>query len=101
MYDLAPPSSKYDEEGAKLRTFSRQEDQNLVSAERSSDRAKRLTASSHRHRRDRYNTFVHSLAKEFKDQTVSRAFTLKRLAKEKQHWFAHCKVVSIFCCFSI
>ncbi|KAG6378421.1 transcription factor/nuclear export subunit protein 2-domain-containing protein [Boletus reticuloceps] len=89
MYDLSPPAARYDEEGAALRTLSRQEDAKYISADRSSDRAKRLTASSHRARRDRCNAFVNTLAQEFKEQTASRVFTLKRLAREKQHWFAH------------
>ncbi|KAF9468910.1 transcription factor/nuclear export subunit protein 2-domain-containing protein [Collybia nuda] len=88
-YDLSPPAAKYDEEGAALRTLSRQEDSKYIAADRSADRVKRLTASSHRTRRDRYNMFVNTLAQEFKEQTVSRAFTMKRLAREKQHWFAH------------
>lgn len=89
MYDLSPPATRYDEEGAALRTLSRQEDAKYISADRSSDRAKRLTASSHRAKRDRCNAFVNTLAQEFKEQTASRVFTLKRLAREKQHWFAH------------
>ena len=88
-YDLAPPAAKYDEEGASLRTLSRQEDSKYIAADRSHDRTKRATAPSHRQRRDRYNNFVNTLAKEFKEQTVSRAFTIKRLAREKQHWFSH------------
>lgn len=34
-YDLSPPSSKYDEEGAALRTLSRQEDSKYITADRS------------------------------------------------------------------
>jgi THO complex subunit 2 len=90
MYDIAPPSSKYDEESAKLRALSRQEDSKFNVADRSSDRAKRSTAAAHRSRRDRYNSFGNVLAQELKEQTISRQFTIKRLAKEKQHWFAHC-----------
>lgn len=89
MYDLSPPAARYDEEGAALRTLSRQEDSKYIAADRSSDRAKRLTASSHRAKRDRCNAFVNTLAQELKEQTASRVFTLKRLAREKQHWFAH------------
>ncbi|CAA7260264.1 unnamed protein product [Cyclocybe aegerita] len=88
-YDLTPPGAKYDEEAAKLKALSRQEDSKYISAERSSDRAKRATAGTHRTRRDRYNTFITILTREFKEQTISRAYTLKRLAREKQHWFAH------------
>ncbi|KAJ7283481.1 transcription factor/nuclear export subunit protein 2-domain-containing protein [Mycena rebaudengoi] len=75
-YDLSPPSTKYDDEVANLRNLSRQEDS-------------QLTASSHRARRERYNAFVNTLAQEYKQQTVLRAFTIKRLAREKQHWFSH------------
>lgn len=89
MYDLAPPASRYDEECSALRTLSHQEDTKYINADRSSDRSKRLTAGAHRARRDRYNSYVNTLAQEFKEQTESRVFTLKRLAREKQHWFAH------------
>ncbi|KAI0047273.1 hypothetical protein FA95DRAFT_1664524 [Auriscalpium vulgare] len=88
-YDLSPPAAKYDEEGAALRALSRQEDSKYNAADRSSDRVKRQGAAAHRARRDRYNTYVHTLAQEFKEQTASRMFTIKRLAKEKLHWFAH------------
>jgi THO complex subunit 2 len=88
-YDLSPPAAKYDEEGSALRTLSRQEDSKYLAADRSSDRVKRLAATSHRQKRDRYNTFVQKLAKEFKDQAAARAFTMKRLAREKNHWFAN------------
>jgi THO complex subunit 2 len=95
MYDLAPPAARYDEECAALRTLSRQEDSKYIAADRSADRTKRLSASSHRAKRDRYNTFVNTLAQEFKEQTASRVFTMKRLAREKQHWFAHSKAPSV------
>ncbi|TFY81790.1 hypothetical protein EWM64_g2223 [Hericium alpestre] len=88
-YDLAPPSSKYDEEGANLRALSRQEDTKYVQADRSSDRTKRQTAFAHRSRRERYNMFVHTLAQELKEQMISRMYTIKRLNKEKGHWFRH------------
>lgn len=93
-YDLAPPAASYDEEVAALRTLSRQEDSKYISADRSSDRTKRMTANSHRERRNRYNTFINVLGQEFKEQTVARAFTIKRLVREKQHWFSHCKVTA-------
>ncbi|KAK7060210.1 THO2 plays a role in transcriptional elongation [Paramarasmius palmivorus] len=68
-YDLSPPGSKYDEEVANLRTL--------------------IASESRRPRRDRYTSFVQMLTQEFKEQTISRAFTLKRLAREKQHWFPY------------
>ena len=86
-YDLTPPGSKYDEEVSALRTLSRQEDSKVIAAERSSSRTTRLTAQSHRLKRARYNDFVNNLTKEYKEQTASRAFTIKRLAREKSHWF--------------
>ncbi|TFY55341.1 hypothetical protein EVG20_g9356 [Dentipellis fragilis] len=88
-YDLSPPASKYDEECAALRTLSRQEDSKYISADRSSDRTRRQGAYVHRSRRDRYNQFVDTLSRELKEQTVSRMYTIKRLNKEKAHWFAH------------
>lgn len=98
-YDLAPPTTQYHEENTSLNTLSRQEMSKINAAESSSDRSKRLTASSHRQRRERYIKFAHVLTEELKEQTASREFTLKRLTREKQHWFAHCKFAH--CLFSI
>ena len=91
MYDLAPPATRYDEECAALRTLSRQEDSEYNKADRSADRTKRQTSSVHRAKRDRYNSFVNILAQELKEQAASRVFTMKRLARERQHWFEHSK----------
>lgn len=87
MYDLAPPASRYAEEGATLRTLSRQEDSKYIAADRSSDRARRATATLHRQRRDRFNSYANLLAEELKEQSASRQFTITRLAREKLHWF--------------
>lgn len=88
-YDLSPPAAKYDEECATLRTLSRTEDSLYISADRSADRAKRMTANTHREKRNRINTIVGMLSQELKEQTAARAFTIKRLAREKHHWFSH------------
>ncbi|OSD04328.1 hypothetical protein PYCCODRAFT_1444038 [Trametes coccinea BRFM310] len=88
-YDLSPPAAKYDEECATLRTLSRQEDSLYIAADRSSDRVKRMTANSHRDKRNRINAIVNALSQELKEQTAARVFTIKRLSREKQHWFAH------------
>ncbi|KAH0587189.1 hypothetical protein H2248_005998 [Termitomyces sp. 'cryptogamus'] len=88
-YDLSPPTSKYDEESAALLQLSRQEESKWRSADHSSDRAKRSTAISHKQRRERYIKTHELLLEELKNQTASRAFTLKRLSREKQHWFSH------------
>ncbi|KAI0776038.1 transcription factor/nuclear export subunit protein 2-domain-containing protein [Trametes elegans] len=88
-YDLSPPAAKYDEECATLRTLSRTEDSLYRSAIGSSDRAKRMTATTHREKRDRINTIVNLLSQELMEQTAARVFTIKRLAREKQHWFSH------------
>ncbi|KAL7282472.1 hypothetical protein ACG7TL_003943 [Trametes sanguinea] len=88
-YDLSPPAAKYDEECAALRTLSRQEDSLYIAADRSSDRVKRMTANSHRDKRNRINAIVNALSQELKEQTAARVFTIKRLSREKQHWFAH------------
>ncbi|THV05422.1 hypothetical protein K435DRAFT_647314 [Dendrothele bispora CBS 962.96] len=88
-YDLSPPGSKYDDEVAALKQLLRQEEAKCSIAEKSTDRAKRSTAQSHRIRRERYSSYVQTLTQEYKEQTASRQFTLKRLAREKQHWFSH------------
>nr|VWP00540.1 Palmitoyltransferase AKR1 (EC (Ankyrin repeat-containing protein AKR1) [Ganoderma boninense] len=88
-YDLCPPATRYDEECATLRVLSRSEDSKSIIADRSADRAKRMTAVIHREKRNRINNVVTALSQEFKEQAAARAFTIKRLAREKQHWFAH------------
>ncbi|KAI0650660.1 transcription factor/nuclear export subunit protein 2-domain-containing protein [Trametes meyenii] len=88
-YDLSPPTAKYDEECATLRTLSRTEDTLSLQADRSMDRAKRATAGTHREKRNRINAIVAMLGQELKEQAAARSFTIKRLAREKQHWFSH------------
>lgn len=88
-YDLAPPAARYEEEGAELRLLSRQEDSKYAMADRSSDRTKRQGAQAHRLKRDRYAQYAQTLAQELKTQAASRRYTIKRLAKEKAHWFSH------------
>ncbi|KAJ3795196.1 transcription factor/nuclear export subunit protein 2-domain-containing protein [Lentinula aff. detonsa] len=86
-YDLSPPGSRYDEEMSALRSLSRQEDSKYIACDKSSDRSKRFLASSHRNRRDRFNSFATTLVEEYKEQTISRAFTVKRFVRERAHWF--------------
>lgn len=88
-YELSPPVSRYEEETAFLAQLSREEDAAGAEAERSPDRAKRAKAYLFRERRKRYTHFIDLLRHELKEQTSVRSFTIKRLAKEKQHWFAH------------
>ncbi|KAI0832504.1 transcription factor/nuclear export subunit protein 2-domain-containing protein [Trametes gibbosa] len=88
-YDLSPPALKYDDECTALRALSRAEDSLCIAADRSADRAKRMSANTHREKRNRINMIVSKLSEELKEQTVARAFTIKRLAREKQHWFSH------------
>jgi THO complex subunit 2 len=87
-YDISPPDVRYAEETATLRTLSRQEESKYNAAERSSQRGMRSVAAAHKAKRDRYNMFVTQLNEEFKEQITSRAFTVKRLAREKQYWFS-------------
>ena len=95
-YDLSPPAARYDEECTALRTLSRDADSKYTAADRSADRAKRMTANIYRDRRNRINAVVSALSQEFKEQTANRAFTIKRLAREKQHWFAHSGLIFDF-----
>jgi THO complex subunit 2 len=92
-YDLSPPLTQTDEEVKTLRALGRQEDSRYNMAERSSDRSKRASAYIHRQRRERYNQFADRLTSEIKLQLSARTFTSKRLANEKQHWFAHRKLL--------
>ncbi|OSX60384.1 hypothetical protein POSPLADRAFT_1058548 [Postia placenta MAD-698-R-SB12] len=88
-YDLTPPGARYEEELVTLRALAQQEDYQANVSERSMDRTKRQNGIQHRDRRSRYTAFVDMLGREYKEQTIARAFTIKRLAREKQHWFAH------------
>ena len=74
--------------------MSRQEDGKYAAAERSADRSTRATAAAHRQRRDRYSSYVHKLAQEYKNQATARAFTIKRLQQERNHWFAGSPLIS-------
>ena len=79
--------------------LSRQENSKYIAADRSSDKSKRQGALAHRQRRDRYNQYADALVKEYKEQTVSRMFTIKRLAREKAHWFTHSECDLAFAAF--
>jgi hypothetical protein len=97
VYDIAPPSSKYDEEGAKLRALSRQEDSKFNVADRSSDRAKRSTAATHRTRRDRYNSFGSILAQEFsKAVEFASLLTWPEYQKIVRKWYRKLATVRRF-----
>ncbi|EPQ59661.1 hypothetical protein GLOTRDRAFT_136479 [Gloeophyllum trabeum ATCC 11539] len=88
-YDLSPPGIRYEEEVNTLRSLARQEENKQNAAQRSSDKARRSMQGLHKSKHERYNDFANKLTQELKEQTASRAFTLKRLAREKQYWFAH------------
>ncbi|EKM59356.1 uncharacterized protein PHACADRAFT_191704 [Phanerochaete carnosa HHB-10118-sp] len=88
-YDLSPPASKYEEETSNLRKLSLEADRAYNAAEKSDSWVERNNSYKHRERRNRYNVFIDMLRDELKQQTAARAFTIKRLAREKQHWFAH------------
>lgn len=96
-YDLTPPGARYEEELVTLRALAQQEDYQANVSERSMDRTKRQNGIQHRDRRSRYTAFVDMLGREYKEQTIARAFTIKRLAREKQHWFAHSECTRVFC----
>jgi len=68
--------------GRSPRTLSRQEDSKYIVADHFADRTKRLSTNSHRAKRDRYNTFMNTLAQEFKEQTASRVFMMKGLTRK-------------------
>lgn len=67
-------------------------------AEHSKSWHDRATAYKHRDKRNRYNAFIDILRDEFKQQLAARFFTIKRLAREKQHWFAHSMFPSVIQC---
>ena len=88
-YDISPPTDRYHEESMTLRELSRREDELYNQLDRSYDKARRAEALSHREKRNRINRFVQDLSDEAKTQTVCRMFTIKRLTREKNHWFSH------------
>ncbi|TRM68443.1 transcription factor/nuclear export subunit protein 2-domain-containing protein [Schizophyllum amplum] len=81
-YDLAPPHERYQEEVNGLRNLAHAEDKTYLSKRNGSQ------AHFYKRRRDNLNTYVMHLTNELKQHTVSRTFTLKRLAREKSKWFA-------------
>ena len=97
-YELSPPTKRYDEEHASLRALQQSEDSLAAAASRSSDRAKRATAGLHRDKSKKIEVVISALRRELKEQTACRSFTIKRLAREKQHWFSHSECSSEVCC---
>ncbi|KAF5393664.1 hypothetical protein D9757_000298 [Collybiopsis confluens] len=85
-YDLSPPTARYDEELSTLRSLSHQEGRAFSLCDKSADRSKRILAPVHRMKRERYNSFTEILTQEYKEHSIARAFTRKRLAREKTHW---------------
>ncbi|KAF9045967.1 hypothetical protein BDZ89DRAFT_1155277 [Hymenopellis radicata] len=90
-YDLMPPSALYDEVVNGMYKAVAELDREIQLAEEHKDKNYRLRASlpGTRARRSRLHQFIRTLNAEYKDQTTSRASTIKRLAQEKTHWFAH------------
>lgn len=91
-YDICPPTERYHEESMVLRELSRKEDELYSQLDRSYDKTRRSEALTHRDKRNRINRVVQELSEEAKTQTTSRMFTLKRLQREKNHWFSHSKL---------
>ncbi len=88
-----PPSALYDEILSGMYKVVTDLDKEIQLAEEHKDKNYRLRASlpGTRARRSRLLQFIRTLNAEYKDQTTSRASTIKRLAQEKTHWFAHCE----------
>jgi hypothetical protein len=89
LYDISPPTEQYHQHVQTLRDLSAKEDKEANLAERSADRARRAAALVHKSRRSRYNDFIAALSSELKEQAIARQYTIKRLNREKAHWFIH------------
>lgn len=88
-YDISPPTERYHEESSQLRDLSRKENERYNALERSHDKRLRAEALISKEKRERINRVIQELSEEAKVQTTSRMFTIKRLAREKNHWFSH------------
>lgn len=78
LYDISPPFSRYDQENTRLRTLSKEANDNILALK---------DVSANKARRERLNSTIDSLSKEMRDHIVAREFTIKRLQREKSHWF--------------
>lgn len=79
LYDINPPFSRYDQENTRLRTLSKEANDNILVQ-------KEVSVS--KVRRERLNSTLEALSKEMRDHILYREFTIKRLQREKLYWFA-------------
>lgn len=78
LYDINPPFSRYDQENTRLRTLSKEANDNILALK---------DVSTNKAKRERLNSTIDSLSREMKNHIVAREFTIKRLQREKSHWF--------------
>lgn len=78
LYDINPPFSRYDQENTRLRTLSKEANDNILALK---------DVSANKARRERLNSTIDSLSREMRDHIIAREFTIKRLQREKSHWF--------------
>lgn len=81
LYDINPPITRYEQENTRLRMLSKQANDNILA---------QRDVSSNKARRERINGTLDALAREMREHIIAREFTIKRLQREKQHWFTAC-----------
>lgn len=78
LYDINPPFNRYDQENTRLRTLSREANDNILAQK---------DVSLNKQKRERLNSTLDAISKEMRDHIVYREFAIKRLQREKLHWF--------------
>jgi len=79
LYDINPPMLRYEQENSRLRLLSKQANDNIVAGR---------DVTINKARREKINSTLDALSKEMREHIITREFTIKRLQREKSHWFA-------------
>ena len=88
-YDLMPPTAKYEEASQSAQRVFNDHILAVKRMERNEKRKFQLLVEKHKMEKDRYQKVVDALSMELREQLAVRAYTIKRIAREKLHWFAH------------
>ena len=87
LYDISVPSTTYTQESQKLATEIKKKDADRTDMSP-------LAVQRRRRERDRLQSLIDQLNKDFKVQTAAYRSTKDRLSKEKDYWFNWAKLSS-------
>ncbi|KZW03863.1 hypothetical protein EXIGLDRAFT_715906 [Exidia glandulosa HHB12029] len=82
LYDVNPPNKRYDEERTRHTTLLKKTSDAIADVNTKSARVRELKT-----RKERIAASFEALGKEYSTMASNFEFTMKRLAREKQHWF--------------